>query len=61
MIITAIQRGRDIIVYTARNQILFTVQGTLVGYTGKTVSVKRDGWIYTYDARRQIIGTQSAR
>ncbi len=61
MIVTAIQRGINVIVYTARNQILFSVQGTLVGYTGNTVSIKRDSWIYTYDVKRQIIETQSAR
>lgn len=61
MIVTAIQRGVNVIVYTARNQILFTVQGTLMGYTANTVSVKRDSWIYTYSTKGQIIGTQSAR
>lgn len=61
MIVTAIQRGDNVVVYTARNQILFTVGGTLLGYTGSSVTLRRGDWIYTYDERRQIIGTQQGR
>jgi hypothetical protein len=45
----AVQRGPWITVYSG-NASLFQRSGELVGYTGGSVSVRKGGWIMTYNA-----------
>lgn len=42
MIVTAIQKGGSVYVYGERNRLLFTQSGELHGYTGSSVSIKRE-------------------
>ena len=59
MIITCIQRGGSVYVYGQGNRMLFSVTGTLVGYTGSSVSVRRGSTVYTYDDHNRMIGSHS--
>ena len=45
----AIQRGDRVYVYDSYNHALCNLLGELVGFTSSTVSVKRGGFVYTYD------------
>ncbi len=56
MISTAVQRGSYVYVYKDKNSS-FSIQGTLHGYTGSTVSVKRGNYVYTYDEKGKIISS----
>ena len=55
MITTAVQKGSSVYVYGERNQVLFTKSGTLMGYTGSTVSVKNGSSVYTYNEKGAVI------
>ncbi len=58
MITTAIQRGSTVYVYE-KTKILFTRPGELVGFTGTTVSIKRNRIVYVYNERGGIISTHA--
>ena len=47
----AVQRGNMVYVYGEQNQQLFAQLGQLHGYTGFSVSIRRENMIFTYDAR----------
>ncbi len=58
MISVAIQKGNSVYIYNEKNQCIHTIPGTLVGYTGSTVSVKKGGTsVYTYDEKGRVIST----
>lgn len=61
MIITAVQKGSMVYVYGERNKLLFTQSGELHGYTGSSVSVKKDNTVYTYNDRGSLVSTHNAR
>lgn len=54
MITTAIQRGKIVFVYD-KMRLLFTRPGELVGFTGSTVSIKRNRTVFVYNERGGII------
>lgn len=57
MISVAVQKGSSVYVYNEKNNQIFVLGGTLVGYTSSSVSIKKLGLsaIYTYDDKgRQI-------
>ena len=58
MITTEIQRGSTVYVYE-KTKILFTRPGELVGFTGTTVSIKRNRIVYVYNERGGIISTHA--
>ena len=55
MIETCVQKGSSVYVYGSGNRCLFVESGTLVGYTGNSVSVKKGSSVYTYDANHHCI------
>lgn len=58
MISVAVQSGSNVKVYNERNTLIFTKSGTLVGYTGSTVSVKTgSGNVQTFNERGTLIST----
>lgn len=59
MIASAIQKGSFVYVYGERGQTLFTRQGTLVGFTSNTVTVKRGNVNYVYDEKGATKFTRS--
>jgi hypothetical protein len=54
-ITAAIQKGTSVFVYNEKNLPIFSQAGTLMGYTGSTVSVKKGSTIYTYNDKGQQI------
>ncbi len=55
MIASAEQRFSQVYVYDERKQILFTIQGELVGYTATTVSIRNNGSIRVYDEKGHFL------
>ena len=55
MIITCVQKGSYVYVYGQGNRQLFMENGILVGYTGNSVSIKKQSYVYTYDANHRLI------
>ena len=53
-IASAVQKGNNVYVYNEKNSLLFSRDGTLVGYTSTTVSIKRGNTTYTYDERNSL-------
>ena len=47
MIGTAVQRGNYVYVYDEKNRQLYSQYGELYGFTGSTVSIKRNNYVYT--------------
>ena len=45
--------------YYEKSKILFTRPGELVGFTGTTVSIKRNRIVYVYNERGGIISTHA--
>ena len=60
MIITAVERGGWVYVYGEGNHELFRECGELNGYTSSSVSIKRNGYIYTYDTKHHVIASHPA-
>ena len=54
---TAVQRGSWVFVYDEDGNQSFSVHGTLVGYTSKNVSVKRDNYVYTYTSDGKMVSS----
>lgn len=59
MISTVIQKGSTVYVYNEKNSIIFTTNGTLLGYTGSTVTVERGSTAYVYNDKGSIISTHA--
>ena len=59
MISTAVQRGSSVYVYNEKNSLIFTTPGTLMGFTGSTVSVKKSSSIYVYNEKGSLMATHS--
>ncbi len=59
MISTALQKGSSVYVYNERNGVAFTTTGTLMGFTGSTVSVKKGNSLYVYNERGGVVSTHS--
>ena len=59
MISVAVQKGSSVYVYNEKNHLLFTKAGTLMGYTGSTVSIKPSSGssVYTYNEKGALIST----
>lgn len=52
MIGTAVQKSSDRVeVYDERGNYMFSQSGELVGFTGTTVSIKRNGRVEVFDDR----------
>ncbi len=58
MISYAIQKGNAVYVYDEKNRQIGSRIGELVGYTGKTVTIKNGHAIQVYDERFCVIATQ---
>ena len=52
---SAVQHGNVVNVYGLSGNIIFTVYGTLKGYTNSTVSVEYNGYVRTYNGRGNAI------
>lgn len=52
---SAVQHGNAVNVYGLSGNLLFTVYGTLKGYTNSTVSVEYNGYVRTYNGRGNAI------
>jgi len=58
---TVIQRGRLLLVYGERNQTLFTIGldvtrgDVLHGYTNSSVTVRKNGRMYTYNNMGRMV------
>ena len=61
MITTAIQKGEFVYAYDERNSTLFSRQGVLLGYTSGTVTIKRGGFVTTYNEKGNSISTVASR
>ena len=64
-ILVAIQKGSNVEVRGSfssgtRDAVLFHVEGELVAFTPQSVSVKRAGSIWTYDAKKNLIAQTRA-
>ncbi|MBR4891767.1 MAG: hypothetical protein IKZ34_01110 [Alphaproteobacteria bacterium] len=52
---TAVERGNTVYVYDESGRVLFCRSGTLVGYTGSTVSIKPNSTsTYVYDDKGHL-------
>ncbi|MBP5237615.1 MAG: hypothetical protein ILO64_01405 [Clostridia bacterium] len=51
MIMSAIQKGNYVYVYNEKNLQIGCRNGTLVGYTSSSVSVKQGAYVYTYNEK----------
>lgn len=60
-ITVAVQQGNTVVVKGDRNRLLFTKAGTLVGFTGSTVSVKRGNMVYTFDEKGRLLGSNFSK
>jgi len=63
MIGTCIQRGSTVYVKDSKGYSLSTINagnGSLVGYTGSTISIERGSYIYLYDAKGRHLGQMLA-
>jgi len=66
-IASAIERSGTVYIYDLKGHLLATVSAGngpddgLIGFTGRSVSVRRGIMIYVYDARGRLTGTAPAR
>ena len=58
MIGSCVQKGYYVYVYDEKGYSLFSKYGTLVGYTGNTVSVKNNNYVETFDEKGYRISQQ---
>jgi len=65
MISAVIQRGTEVHVYNERGQIVKCIyignNGMLLGFTGTTVTVKREDTAYVYNDKGSVIKTFYAK
>lgn len=62
-IASVVQRGHYFVVYDESNRQLasiFCQDGQLLGYTGSSVSLKRDNWIFVYNDKGNQISSKPA-
>lgn len=55
MIAAVQQVGNQVRVYNERGLVLFNKCGTLIGYTGNTVSIKLNSTVWTYDCSGRVL------
>lgn len=58
-ITTAVQKGSMVYVYDGNRQ-LFCKPGELHGYTANSLSVKKNGFIFTFDEKGRQISSKPA-
>lgn len=64
MISAAVQRGGFVYIYNERNSQCGCIGlngGSLMGFTGSTVSIKRGGFMYVYNEKGCQVSCHSAR
>ncbi len=59
-ILLAKQDGSFVRVYDEKNRSIFSKSGELHGYTSHTVTIKRSGFLYTFDEKGRQIASHSA-
>ena len=57
MISVAVQKGNFVYVYNERNTQIAVKQGTLVGFTSSTYSIKVNNFVYTFDSSNRLLST----
>ena len=62
-ITSAEQRGNVVFVYGERGKVLYTRPGTLLGYTGSSVTIANSTGVYaqTYNEKGSVMYTRSIR
>lgn len=55
MITTAKQNGSTVYVYNEKGSLLFSKSGTLVGFTGSSVTIRSGSTDYTYDEKGSLM------
>lgn len=60
MITTAIQRGALVYVYNEKHFNCCVLEGQLLGFTGTTVTIKRDTVIKVYDEKGRMLSMHGA-
>lgn len=58
MIASARDDGHFIYVYDENGRTLFVKSGELMGFTGSTVTVRREPFYYTYDENGSLLYTK---
>ena len=58
MISSAIQKGNTVYVYSNSGNVLFTRNGTLMGFTSKSVSIKIGNTVYVFSEKGAVMFTR---